>query len=88
MVRVLIPESLQIETVGLLPANWTDIPAPSALRDIGTAWANSRSSAILRVPSVVVRADWNYLINPEHPAAGQIASDPPQPWHFDPRLYP
>ncbi len=33
----------------------------------GNAWIAAKSSAVLRVPSVVIPQEFNYLMNPEHP---------------------
>jgi RES domain-containing protein len=69
-----------------LPADWRDDPAPRSTRAIGDAWVLMASSAVLRVPSVVVPTEFNYLLNPKHPdfARGRIGL--PMPFPFDPRL--
>ena len=43
-------------------------------------------SLALRVPSVVVPQEWNYLINPAHPAFARLEIGKAQPLAFDPRL--
>jgi RES domain-containing protein len=35
-------------------------------QDIGSKWVTNAESAILRVPSVVIQGQYNYLLNPEH----------------------
>ncbi|HEX9782403.1 MAG TPA: RES family NAD+ phosphorylase [Opitutaceae bacterium] len=48
-----------------LPADWmTNI---DATRSYGDAWLASRSSVCLRVPSIIVPAELNVVINPAHP---------------------
>ena len=39
----------------------------------------------LRVPSVVVPGESNYLLNIAHPDFSQIVIGKPQPYRFDPR---
>ncbi len=82
---------LQIETAeasigeaGALPDDWRD--DIGATRSLGDTWLRQRSTPLLRVPSVIVPAAWNYLLNPAHPDAGrcQIASTVRFP--LDPRL--
>ena len=34
---------------------------------MGTRWATSLSTAVLRVPSAVMRSEYNYILNPLHP---------------------
>jgi len=41
----------------------------------------------MMVPSVPIRAEWNVLLNPLHPAIALIEIDPPQPFHFDARMF-
>jgi RES domain-containing protein len=67
-----------------LPANWrANIPLTRAF---GDKWLTGSSSAVLRVPSVIVPHSYNYLLNPRHPnaAAAQIVTTHQHP--FDPRL--
>jgi RES domain-containing protein len=72
--------------VSRLPANWRDSPAPPELQQIGDRWLASRSSVVLAVPSVVIEAESNYLINPQHPDFSLLSIDAPQPFSFDSRL--
>ena len=69
-----------------LPRNWRDLPAPSELQLIGSAWLRSRTSAVLEVPSAVINAESNYLLNPAHPDFQSIEIGLPQPFELDPRL--
>jgi RES domain-containing protein len=41
-------------------------------RRIGDEWLRSGLTALLRVPSVIAPAAWNFLINPQHPDSKQI----------------
>ena len=69
-----------------LPASWRDYPAPSALQQIGDRWAAEGRSAVLRVPSVIVPAEVNYLLNPGHRDFATIAIGRPSRFQFDRRL--
>lgn len=55
-----------------LPATWAAIPAGSASINIGSNWLQSKASAIMLVPSVIVPEEYAALINPQHPAAAKI----------------
>ncbi len=55
-------------------------------RRIGRAWAQKQASLALRVPSVVVAGEHNYLINPLHPRLGRLEIGPERPFEFDRRL--
>jgi len=77
-----------LETVdsNALPKTWRRFPPPLAVHRVGDAWAAGGSSAVLRVPSVIVPSQWNYLLNPAHPDFPSIVIDPRRPTKFDPRL--
>ena len=77
---------LTVADVAALPQTWRESPPAPALQQVGDAWIASAGSAILRVPSVMVPTEWNYLLNPAHPDFQQITIGPKQPVRFDPRL--
>jgi RES domain-containing protein len=68
-----------------LPANWKDDPPPAATRAIGDDWVLRGKSAALRVPSVVVPVEFNYLLNPRHSDFGRVRIGVAMPFPFDPR---
>jgi RES domain-containing protein len=80
-----IPDTLRIETVRIesLPKDWRRYPAPEALKNIGAAWAEKASTAILAVPSAVIPAEHNYLLNPAHRDFKRIRLRKPVAFHFD-----
>jgi len=41
---------------------------------------------VLRVPSVLVPEEFNYLFNPSHPDAKQLVEGPSRKWQLDQRL--
>lgn len=69
-----------------LPAGWTEHPPPPAIQKVGDLWVKEGRSAILRVPSVIIPGEPNYLLNPAHPEFKMIAIGKPEPFAFDPRL--
>jgi RES domain-containing protein len=85
--RLTIPKALAEELdPEALPGDWMTSPAPAALRDIGDAWVRAGRSAVIRVPSAIVRTEWNLLLNPAHRRFGEIIIGPRQPFAFDPRF--
>jgi RES domain-containing protein len=49
-----------------LPAAWRQSPPHPNTQRIGDEWADRQQSAVLRVPSVLVPDEFNYLLNPAH----------------------
>jgi len=81
------PESLVTELrVGDLPSDWRDDPAPASTQKIGDGWIRSGASAVLRVPSVLIPEEHNYLLNPQHNEFGKIRISGPERFAFDSRL--
>jgi RES domain-containing protein len=70
----------------LLPVNWHHFPSPDSLKKMGDTWAAELDALALLVPSVIIHNEWNVLINPKHPEAGQIKLRDLKPFHFDKRL--
>jgi RES domain-containing protein len=70
-----------------LPKNWKAYPASRNVRAIGDRWVSSGKSAVLRVPSVIVPSESNFLLNPSHPDYTKILIGKPLRFRFDPRLF-
>lgn len=69
-----------------LPASWRRHPAPAAIVALGDEWLREVRSAVLRVPSVVVPAEPNFILNPLHPAFREIEIGKPEVLKVDARL--
>ena len=69
-----------------LPRDWRDISARAELQQLGSAWERKRTSAVLAVPSAVVPAESNYLLNPNHPDFALVLVGARDEWLTDPRL--
>ncbi len=69
-----------------LPEDWNSRPISPSTRAIGDSWVKKQSSAVLRVPSIVVPDEYNYLLNPTHPDFAKIEVGKPIIYYLDPRL--
>ncbi len=69
-----------------LPADWRSLPQGLGTAAIGDRWVNEGRSAVLAVPSAIVPAENNYLINPAHRDFRRIKIGNSMPFGFDPRL--
>lgn len=68
------------------PRNWQHRPISPETKAIGDRWIGKLCSLVLRVPSVVVPEEFNYLINPAHADFTKIEIGQPIVYHFDPRF--
>jgi RES domain-containing protein len=84
-----IPDAVPIELApeDRLPKNWREEPPPEEGKTLGTEWASRGFSVALRVPSVIVPSEGNYVLNPAHPDFARLVIAPPSPFSFDPRMW-
>lgn len=87
---ILIPFSFDEKLVSELkeedlPKDWASHP-PVASQQIGDNWVQDQTSLLLKVPSVVVPLEANYLLNPAHPDVDKINIGQPVSLPLDERL--
>jgi len=81
-----IPRESLLPPSDPLPDDWRADPPPPSTRALGTAWLASNESLALTVPSTLVPAENNYLINPLHPDFDKLVIGEPEPLDLDSRL--
>lgn len=88
LVTAQIPADVLIERYqdSMLPKGW-DSENLEIARSFGDQWLRESRSAVLLVPSVVARLDWNGLVNPLHPDAAKIIVELPEKIIWDKRLF-
>lgn len=88
MIPARIPDDLRIERIGVeqLLKNWREFAARERLQALGAAWVEAGESAVLRVPSAVIPAEPNFLLNPLHADFARIEIGGPQEHVTDLRL--
>jgi RES domain-containing protein len=66
------PDPVPVETVepGSLASGWRSDERTT--RKIGDEWLQSGRTVLLRVPSVILPATWNVLVNPRHPGSASL----------------
>jgi RES domain-containing protein len=89
---VLIPAHLpaglaemRIDTAQL-PEGWRTLGGRGALQALGQAWLQDGAMAVLNVPSAVLPAERNLLLNPRHPDFARIVIGAPESLQTDTRL--
>jgi RES domain-containing protein len=76
-------EALQHRRLG---HQWRTLAGTAGTRRVGDEWLDSCRSLALAVPSVIVPEEWNYLLNPAHPAFARLRVGKPAALRLDPRL--
>lgn len=67
-----------------LPANWLETPAPVSIRE----WGNKhlQNHLALRLPSVVIPSEFNFILNPLHPEFKKVRLKEVSSFTFDRRI--
>ncbi len=90
LIRIHVPAALwaQRRTVELanLPPAWRAEPPGAASIAFGDHRLRTQAELLLLVPSIIVPEEYNVVINPTHPAAGQLSSTVARQHVYDPRL--
>ena len=89
LVTIEIPDTTPILEFSLdeLPPDWKSIPHAHSTQVIGDNFVAEGLYSVLKVPSVVVQDEFNYLLNPLHPAAREVVIRGIEPFNFDERLF-
>jgi RES domain-containing protein len=89
LISIDIPDNIHIQEVSeqKLPADWKSIPHVHSTQKIGDKFVEEEIFAVLKVPSVVVQDEYNYLINPAHIESHKITLKAIEPFSFDERLF-
>jgi RES domain-containing protein len=69
-----------------LPSNWNDVSPPVMLKRIGDEFLKKQDHLLMKVPSSIVPMEYNYLLNPLHPAMKKVKILKKAPFDFDKRL--
>jgi RES domain-containing protein len=87
VVVIQLPDDLTREriTANQLPAGWHKTQNYPLCHPLGEARYQSRSSAILEVPSSIIPNEYNYILNTRHPDFKAIQILRWEDFDFDPR---
>lgn len=89
MIEIEIPAPIKIDAISLndLNENWNDFPHILQTQQLGDAFIQKNKFCVTKVPSAVVKGDFNYLINPHHKAISKISIVSISDFPFDKRIF-
>lgn len=87
LISISIPDNIKpaIIHAGKLKKNWKEDPAYSQF--MGDAFLKTKEYLVLKVPSVIVEQEYNFILNPAHTDATKIKIVSTSLFEFDKRLY-
>ncbi len=81
-------EEGEIERLATLPATWRAPARSDSSIEIGETFLTEHKHLALAVPSAIVPQEYNYLINPRHPAFESLrVAENLEPFSFDARIF-
>jgi len=89
LVSISIPDNTHIIAIDPkdLPDNWSKNPVPASTQKMGNAFIARQEALVLKVPSAIVKDEWNYLINPSHKDFKKVKITSIELFSFDTRLF-
>jgi RES domain-containing protein len=82
VVSAVVPDDIKILSLDDIQGARSEKP-----QRLGDMWLHDGTCAVLRVPSVIVPSEFNYLLNPRHQDFARIVAGVPFPFTFDERLF-
>lgn len=89
LVEMTIPDSVMVKEIEIsyLPFDWKSIPHSHSTQEIGDKFISDNEFLIFKVPSVIVRGEFNFLINPVHGKFNEVEINSITKFEFDIRLF-
>lgn len=87
MITIYIPDySILTIPTKSLPDDWNNIEPSDSTATVSSGWLKANEYLTLRVASVVVESEYNYLINPVHSDFTKVKVLQNEAFNFDNRL--
>ncbi len=89
LITLEIPDKIKIFQLDskALPDEWKSFPHPHTTQVIGDDFVSRNEYLILKVPSVIVPGEFNYLLNPKHNEIKLVKIKSVELFDFDERLF-
>lgn len=89
LVAIELPDNVPMAEIAEaeLPAAWKSFPHANVTQALGDRFAAAGEFLVLKVPSATVQGNYNYLVNPRHPAGRQVRISHSEPFTFGKRLF-
>ena len=89
LIVIEIPDTINFPELKIsdLPKDWEALPHSNSTQLIGNKFLEEAKYLIMKVPSVVVQGDYNYLLNPAHKFFSKMKIIKTESFEFDERLF-
>lgn len=73
-------------TIANLPGDWRASPASGSTKDFGTDLLKQARYSVIKIPSVIIPAEYNYLLNPLHKKSSSFKIKNVEDFIYDVRI--
>lgn len=89
LISIEIPDHVKLLELNAasLPKDWKSFPPSFSTQLLGDAFIKENAYFVLKVPSVVVQGEYNFLINPLHKDIRKVKIKKKESFSFDERLF-
>lgn len=87
LITIEIPDDVSLYEPKRLPKDWNSLPHSDSTQKIGDQFVVKNEFLVMKVPSVVVQGDFNYVINPQHPLFSTVTIVKIESYNFDKRFF-
>jgi len=89
IIHLELPKSASIKEIDFkdLPKNWKQVPPNKATQIIGDLFIEESAFLVLKIPSVVIEQEFNFLINPNHKDFKKVKIKSVEIFTIDKRLF-
>ena len=88
LIKIEIPDGIKIQTVpkNILVEGWDSFPFSSETVNCGTSFLQKKKYLALKVPTVIIPDEFNFILNPLHPEINECKVISLIPFIFDKRV--
>jgi len=88
VLTVYVPDQANINEISMnkLGTNWQLFEHMIVTQQIGDNWIKGAQSLLLKVPSSIIKGEFNFLINPAHPSFMDVELVKIENFEFDERI--
>ncbi len=87
LITITIPDDTPFFQPKRLPRDWNSLPHSDSTQKIGDQFITKNQFLMMKVPSVVVQGDFNYVINPFHSLFSNVKIKKIESYRFDKRFF-
>jgi RES domain-containing protein len=87
IVVLYVPDHLAVQNISLsaLSQNWRE--QHNETQQMGNTWLAGAATPLLRIPSVIVPSEYNFMLNPRHADYKELKIIQVEPLTFDTRFF-